>query len=185
MVSLLLLLIVVTAPYRAPSVDKSKNRVQMHASCMHGLQVNTCSGDCTGTRGPSPSGIPPWRFMQMRLPDAPARPLYSEWRTGPRKTQYYRRLQFQSVLCEASLKDAMAIDPGKPPSVSRASDAGNTSATRFTASCAVRLGRYPNDPSWKSASKIGFNELERRRRNEQLKTGPTGLFHLGGVEATA
>jgi hypothetical protein len=28
-------------------------------------------------------------------------------------------------------------------------------ATRATASCAVRFGRYPNDPGWKSASKIG------------------------------
>src|SRR5262245_25447183 len=28
-------------------------------------------------------------------------------------------------------------------------------ATRSTASCAVRFGRYPNDPGWKSASKIG------------------------------
>src|SRR3954471_20257696 len=28
-------------------------------------------------------------------------------------------------------------------------------ATRFTASCAVRFGRYPYDPDWKSASKIG------------------------------
>src|SRR5579863_6265383 len=28
-------------------------------------------------------------------------------------------------------------------------------ATRATASCAVRFGRYPYDPSWKSASKIG------------------------------
>src|SRR5215831_12868876 len=29
------------------------------------------------------------------------------------------------------------------------------SATRLIASCAVRLGRYPNDPGWKSASKTG------------------------------
>src|SRR5882762_10181583 len=29
------------------------------------------------------------------------------------------------------------------------------SATRLTASCAVRFGRYPYDPGWKSASKIG------------------------------
>jgi hypothetical protein len=28
-------------------------------------------------------------------------------------------------------------------------------ATRLTAACAVRLGRYPYDPDWKSASKIG------------------------------
>src|ERR1700683_2342993 len=28
-------------------------------------------------------------------------------------------------------------------------------ATRATASCAVRFGRYPYDPGWKSASKIG------------------------------
>src|SRR5712691_3102362 len=28
-------------------------------------------------------------------------------------------------------------------------------ATRATASCAVRFGRYPYDPAWKSASKIG------------------------------
>ena len=28
-------------------------------------------------------------------------------------------------------------------------------ATRATASCALRFGRYPNDPAWKSASKIG------------------------------
>src|SRR5690242_8620906 len=29
------------------------------------------------------------------------------------------------------------------------------SATRCTASCAVRLGRYPYEPGWKSASKMG------------------------------
>jgi hypothetical protein len=29
------------------------------------------------------------------------------------------------------------------------------SGTQATASCAVRFGRYPNDPAWKSASKIG------------------------------
>src|ERR1700722_6578332 len=28
-------------------------------------------------------------------------------------------------------------------------------ATRLIASCAVRFGRYPYDPAWKSASKIG------------------------------
>src|SRR5713101_6771535 len=28
-------------------------------------------------------------------------------------------------------------------------------ATRYTASCAVRFTRYPYDPGWKSASKIG------------------------------
>ena len=28
-------------------------------------------------------------------------------------------------------------------------------ATRCTAWCALRFGRYPYDPSWKSASKIG------------------------------
>src|SRR6478736_6059976 len=31
----------------------------------------------------------------------------------------------------------------------------NPLATRATASCAVRFGRYPYDPGWKSASKIG------------------------------
>src|ERR1700722_12054951 len=50
------------------------------------------------------------------------------------------------------------------------------SATRLIASCAVRLGRYPNDPGWKSASKTGSSM--------SLSAPCTTLSRIAGIERT-
>src|SRR5208283_1455410 len=49
-------------------------------------------------------------------------------------------------------------------------------ATRLIASCAVRLGRYPNDPGWKSASKTGSSM--------SLSAPCTTLSRIAGIERT-
>src|SRR4051812_41348164 len=50
------------------------------------------------------------------------------------------------------------------------------SATRLIAPCAVRLGRYPNDPGWKSASKTGSST--------SLSAPCTTLSRIAGIERT-
>jgi hypothetical protein len=61
-------------------------------------------------------------------------------------------------------------------------------ATRLTAACAVRFGRYPNDPGWKSASKIGSRISRRRKQAHDEEHGwipiRRGLCNLCGKTFT-
>src|SRR6516162_10805327 len=50
------------------------------------------------------------------------------------------------------------------------------SATRLIASCAVRLGRYPYDPGWKSASNTGSRM--------SLSAPCTTLSRIAGIDRT-
>src|SRR5437660_4322512 len=50
------------------------------------------------------------------------------------------------------------------------------SATRLIASCAVRLGRYPYDPGWKSASNTGSRM--------SLSAPCTTLSRIAGIDKT-